>query len=109
MAYPIATIGEGSEEILNSDQVVERSVSGKVRARSLSDNVFRTFKIVHDALTNVQKTAIDSDYIANKGNTFSYTWPISGLTYTVMYGGPPSFKALGGTYWATEVILEQVA
>lgn len=122
MAFPTIGISASSEEIINTDTTVDRSVSGRPRARSFGDNNFRTFKLVYDVLTDVQKYSFIKDYNANKAVVFTYTYPWGNRTvadanegkteaknYSVMWGGPPVFKALGGTFWSAEVILEQVA
>ena len=84
-------------------------MSGKVRLRALADSNFRTFKVIHDTLTDTQKTALIADYNANKVLTFTFLWKPTNTNYTVMYNGPPSFKALGGTFWSADVTLEQVS
>ena len=109
MAYPTFGISLNSEETLNSDLVLDRSISSKVRIRSFGDYNYRTFKVVHTTLTDTQKNTLVSYYTTNKALVFALYWAPGLVTYNYcVFSGPPKLIPLGGNFWQVEVIIEQI-
>lgn len=110
MIYPTYGQSVESDETTLWGRQIDRATNGSVKSRSFYTGAKKTFKVVHEFLTNTQKLAIESFYTDNQNESFEFTWIASGVTYpTCMFDAQdPTFKALQGGYWRVETYLVEV-
>jgi hypothetical protein len=106
-AYPTLPISLGSKASPEAGIKIDRASNGAARAR-LFATPKRSFRVEHAGLSLTERGSLETFYNANLATSFSFTWPLDGVTYTVIFGGEPAFKPLGSGYADASVALEQV-
>jgi hypothetical protein len=109
-SYPALPQGRASGEIVVLGREGDRATNGAIHMRSFYSSEPRTFKIVHEKLTQAERDQLEAFYATNKFRSFSFTFDGGvGATYTCIFGKfdfewkPVSFQC-----WTCNVMLESV-
>lgn len=106
--YPTMDVDvEGSEEAWRDPRLVSIARSGAVKVRALGTSKRKDFTLHHSRLTAVEKEALEVFYDANRVATFTWQHPLTGASYSVVFGQPDglAFKLLKGNRYAVTVKL----
>lgn len=68
----------------------------------------KVFKLQWDCMTATDKQTLEAFFIANLGDTFTWTHPITNVTYTVRFEDDSiSFEYVPINLWQVKVTLEE--
>ncbi len=108
-AYPSTLpVSIGSTVRLEADRQTDRASNGAARGRVFYTAAKRKFKVEHQALKPDEQTTLLDFYAANTALSFTFDWPLDGVTYTVIFSGEPDFKPLGAQIATVSVELQEV-
>ena len=99
---------DGASVDRETDRKNERASNGALRARVFFTSAKRKFSFNHPALDATQQSTFFSFYNTNLANSFSFTWPADGVTYTCVFENEPKEKPIGGRLLTVEVGLLEV-
>jgi hypothetical protein len=108
-AYPLSSdIGQldGSIEEWQDDLLVERSVSGKAKARALYPAKKRRFSVQH-RMTSAQYGDFKTFYDSYRLLSFTFTWAGDGNAYTCIFGAAPTVRPIGVDFQISSTLVEQ--
>jgi len=106
-AYPSHAQLIGSTEEWVDDVVLDRSVSGTVKARGFFTAKKRRFSVRH-VLGATDRGTFQTFYNANRLLAVTFTWTGDGVTYTCLIEGPPRYVYIGNGWTDVDVkLIEQ--
>lgn len=109
-AYPTFTYNpsQSSAEELLDDVQIDRASNGNARGRAFYTAPKKKFTVVHEALTDAEKTTLVAFYTANRLLEVTFVWVADGLSYACIFTAPPKPAIAPGLRWAVTTQLEQV-
>jgi hypothetical protein len=105
-AYPSLAQWTGSKDEWTDDIVLDRAVSGGVKARAFFTAKKRRFTLKH-RLTAADRTTLETFYNANRLLAVTLTWAGDGNNYTCLFEQPPRFEYIGSGLSDAEVSLAE--
>ena len=94
--YPAVPQHIGTTMESSRGTAVDRAVSGKPRLRSYYSKQWDVFKVVHDWIDSTSMGLLTTHYGTDRLLSFSFTYAVDGLEYTVMYADAPQVQVLEG-------------
>lgn len=107
MAYPSIPITTASTPTRIDGYIPVRATNGALKMRKMHDADKMEFALVHE-LTFAQRLELENHYQANKALSFSFTWPATGVAYTVVYMSAPLYFDQPGGWSKAQVRLGEV-
>lgn len=88
MSYPNFGIIDTAKEMVDTDLQIDRATNGAARGRMFYTSPKRTFDFEH-MLTTAERATLDAFYSSNMTASFTFTWPLDGVSYTCIFGAAP--------------------
>lgn len=92
--YPDLPISPQSTANPISGLIFNRGVDGTLRAQNVHTTKL-DFNIIHEVLTDTERSTLVDFYNSNKDVVFNFTWPIDNVTYTCLFKSRPKFTSIG--------------
>lgn len=105
MPYPTLPQLSDSTQDRQDGLDVERASNGLLKSRRLWSTEESTFLVRH-ILTSAERTTLEAHYSANKNNSDTFVWRMTGETFTVRYAAAPQYKRVGRHFEATVKLME---
>lgn len=99
---------QSSAEAVLDDVQIDRASNGNAKGRSYYSVPKKSFSVVHQGLSSVEKQTLLDFYAANRALEIDFLWVADGVTYTCLFAGPPKLAIEPGIRWGITVALEQV-
>jgi hypothetical protein len=106
-AYPTLGITTQSQSSRVDGLVAVRATNGTLKMRKTMTGEKYEFTLEHE-LTQAQRDSVEAHYQGDKLNSFNYTWPLNGTTYTCRYLAAPLFVYQPGGWYKATVRLGEV-
>lgn len=106
-AYPTIPITYQSSPSRIDGYIPVRATNGTLKVRKLMTGEKMEWTLEHE-LTSTQRTDLENHYSAHKTTSFSFTWPGTGTSYTVMYTTAPLYLDQPGGWSKARVSLAEV-
>lgn len=79
------------------DIQIDRAGNGTARARAFFTVPKYVFEVIHPALTEAERAAIEAFYLANRLLPVDFASDFTGATHVCLMDGPPEFIPLGAS------------
>jgi len=90
------------------DQIKTDFAAGYVQSRPKWTRSRKIFDLSWKAMSTGDKTTLETFFENNVGDTFTWTYPDSGTTYTVRFSDDElSFKYVPVGHWQIDITLEE--